>query len=109
MQNKDTFSGYHPIINFLYFALVLVFTMFFLHPVSMLISLTCSITYAVYLNGRQAVRFSLLYMLPMALLAMVVNPAFNHEGATILAYLPTGNPLTLESILYGLASGALAS
>ncbi|MBQ8144954.1 MAG: energy-coupling factor transporter transmembrane protein EcfT [Butyricicoccus sp.] len=107
MQNKDTFSGYHPIINFLYFALVLIFTMFFMHPVSMLISLTCSITYAVYLNGRQAVRFSLLYLLPMALLAMVVNPAFNHEGATILTYLPTGNPLTLESILYGLASGVL--
>ena len=106
-QSKDTFSGYHPIINFLYFALVLLFAMCFLHPVSMLISLVCAVTYAVYLNGRKAVRFSLLYMLPMALLAMIVNPAFNHEGATILTYLPTGNPLTLESILYGLASGVM--
>ena len=26
---------------------------------------------------------------------------------TILTYLPTGNPLTLESVLYGLAAGAM--
>lgn len=34
-----------------------------------------------------------------------VNPAFSHEGRTILRYLPSGNPLTLESILYGIAQG----
>ena len=106
-QSKDPFSSYHPIINFLYFALVLLFTMCFMHPVSLVISLACAITYAVTLNGKQAVRFSLTAMLSMALLAMIVNPAFNHEGATILTYLPTGNPLTLESILYGLASGLM--
>ena len=91
-------------INFLYFALVIVFTMFFMHPVSLLISLVCALTYAVYLNGRKAVRFSLTALLPMMLLAALVNPVFNHEGVTILTYLPTGNPLTLESIVYGVAS-----
>jgi len=40
-------------------------------------------------------------------MAAIINPAFNHEGATILAYLPSGNPLTLESILYGLASAVM--
>ena len=49
----------------------------------------------------------LLFLLPMVLIAAVVNPAFNHEGATILTYLPTGNPLTLESILYGLAAALM--
>ena len=43
----------------------------------------------------------------MALLAALVNPAFVHQGATILTYFPSGNPLTLESILYGCASGVL--
>ena len=104
MRNRDTFSSYHPIINFLYFVLVLVFTMFFMHPISLLISLGSSLTYAIYLNGRKAVRFSLLYMLPMMLLAAVTNPVFNHAGVTILLYLPTGNPLTLESMIYGVAS-----
>jgi energy-coupling factor transport system permease protein len=53
------------------------------------------------------VRFSLMYMLPMILLAAVINPALNHEGATILTYLPSGNPLTLESILYGIAAAIM--
>lgn len=107
LQHRDSFSSYHPSINFLYFGLVLVFSMFFMHPVCILISLSASLAYAVYLNGRKAVRFSLLFMLPMVLMAAILNPAFNHEGATLLAYLPSGNPLTLESIVYGLAAALM--
>ena len=109
MQSRDTFSSYHPIINFLYFALVLVYTMFFMHPVSTLISLASAMANATYLNGKKAVRFSLRYLLPMMLLAAVINPAFNHEGATILTYLPSGNPLTLESIFYGISAAVMLS
>ena len=104
MRNRDAFSAYHPIINFLYFVLVLVFTMFFMHPVSLVISLLSALAYSVCLNGTRAVRFSLTAILPMMLIAAVVNPIFNHEGATILTYLPSGNPLTLESMIYGVAS-----
>ena len=104
MRNRDAFSSYHPIINFLYFVLVLVFTMFFMHPVSLAISLLSALAYSVCLNGTKAVRFSLTAILPMMLIAAVVNPIFNHEGATILTYLPSGNPLTLESMVYGVAS-----
>ena len=104
MRNRDAFSSYHPIINFLYFVLVLVFTMFFMHPVSLVISLLSALAYSVCLNGTRAVRFSLTAILPMMLIAAVVNPIFNHEGATILTYLPSGNPLTLESMIYGVAS-----
>ena len=107
MQNRDTFSSFHPIINFLYFGLVLVFSMCFMHPVCLGISLVTALSYSIYLRGKKAVRFSLLYMLPMMLLAALVNPAFNHEGATILEYLPSGNPLTLESITYGIAAATM--
>jgi energy-coupling factor transport system permease protein len=107
MQNKDAFSGYHPIINFLYFGFVLVFTMFFMHPACLAVSLVSALTYSIYLRGRKALRFSLTFMLPMMLLAAVMNPAFNHEGATILTYLPTGNPLTLESITYGITAAVM--
>ena len=107
MRNKDAFSGYHPTINFLYYALVLLFPMCLMHPVYLLISLIGALTYDIYLKGRKAVRFAVMGLLPMAALAALVNPAFNHEGATILTYLPSGNPLTLESILYGLAAGAM--
>ena len=107
MKHTDGFSAFHPIVNFLYFALVIGFTMFFMHPVCLLISLVGSLAYAIYLSGQKAVRFALWYMLPLMLFAAIINPAFNHEGVTILTYLPTGNPLTLESILYGLGAAAM--
>lgn len=103
----DAFSRYHPLVNFLFFALVLVYSMALMHPVCLFISLICATLYTVRLNGRKGLGFSLKVALPVLVLAAVVNPAFNHAGVTILAYLPTGNPLTLESILYGLAAGCM--
>ena len=107
MNRRDAFSSYHPLVNFVYFALVLLFSMFLMHPACLLISLIGGIAYNISLNGHRAVRFQLRYMLPMAVLAAIINPAFNHEGATLLCYLPSGNPLTLESILYGIAAALL--
>lgn len=107
MVNRDTFSSYHPVVNFLYFGLVLIFSMVFMHPLCLGISLTCAIIYSVYLNGKKAARFHLLYMLPMFLFAALINPAFSHAGGTILSYLPSGNPLTLESIVYGIAAAVM--
>ena len=107
MRNKDAFSGYHPTINFLYYALVLLFSMCLMHPVYLAISLTGALAYDIYLKGRKAVRFAVMGLLPMAAVAALVNPAFNHEGQTILTYLPGGNPLTLESMLYGVAAAVM--
>ena len=76
MRNKDAFSGYHPTINFLYFALVLLFSMCLMHPVYLLISLTGALTYDIYLKGRKAARFAVMGLLPMAVFAALVNPAF---------------------------------
>ena len=107
MKNRDAFSGYHPVINFLYYALVLLFSMCLMHPVYLAISLTGALAYAITLNGQKAVRFAVMGLLPMAALAALVNPAFNHEGMTILTYLPSGNPLTLESMFYGVAAAVM--
>ena len=104
---KDAFSSYHPAVNFSFFALVLGFTMFFTHPVCLGLSLTCAFAYSLYLKGRGGLRFSLLYMLPMLILTALLNPLFNHQGATILTYFRSGNPLTLESILYGVAAAVM--
>ncbi len=81
--------------------------MIMMNPFSLLISLGSALCYAMYLNGKNAIRFSIGILLPMMIMAALLNPAFNHEGATILSYLPSGNPLTLESILYGLASAGM--
>lgn len=107
MINRDAFSSFHPLINMLYFALVIGCAMLLTHPACLGISLACGLAYSIYLNGKKAVRFNLLYMLPMFVAAALINPAFSHAGATILTYLPSGNPLTLESITYGIAAATM--
>ncbi len=103
----DRFAKYHPLVNFLYFALVIGFSMALTHPLAQGISLVCAILYAVQTEGKKAVFFALKWCLPIMLLTAIMNPAFSHEGVTVLLYLPSGNPLTLESILYGLSAGVM--
>lgn len=107
MAHQDGFSGYHPLVNFAYFACVLLFTMFLRHPLTLLLSFLGAFCYLAELQGLRAAARSLAALTPVVLLSAVLNPAFNHAGATILTYLPTGNPLTLESILYGLVAAVM--
>ena len=107
VKMQDRFSKYHPLVNFLYFTLVIGFSMALNHPLAQGISLVCAAAYAVQAEGKKAVLFTLKWCLPIMLLTAFMNPAFSHEGITILLYFPTGNPLTLESILYGLSAGVM--
>lgn len=104
---NDTFQKYHPLVNFLYFSLVIGFSMALNHPLAQILSFTCACFYAVQAEGKKAVMFCLKWCLPIMLITAFFNPAFSHEGVTILLYFPTGNPLTLESILYGLSAGVM--
>lgn len=99
----------HPAVSLLYFTAVIVFAMFLMNPVCLTLSLLCSAATAVVLNGRKTVLFALKVILPLALLAIVINPFINHRGVTVLGYLPWNNPLTLESILFGVASAVMLS
>ena len=104
---KNSFYTYHPAIPFFYFTGVLAFCMFVLHPVFLAVSGLSAFAYLVLLKGPKSAFVRLLIFLPMALLIAVGNPLFNHEGATILWYLKSQNPVTLESILFGAASGGM--
>ena len=104
---RDSFSEYHPFINLIYFAFTISFSLVLTHPLAQGISLMCAVIYAISINGKKSVIFLLKYCLPMVLLTAFINPAFNHEGATTLLYFPNGNPLTLESILYGFSAGVM--
>jgi len=101
LKNKDEFSSFHPIINFIYFAFVLFFSMSLMHPVFLLISLLASLFYAKSFKKVPK------YMLVMVVSAAILNPVFNHEGITILFYLHSGNPVTLESLIYGFFSSCM--
>ncbi|MBQ0037343.1 MAG: energy-coupling factor transporter transmembrane protein EcfT [Clostridiales bacterium] len=77
------------------------------HPACLLISLTSAAAYLVVLRGGRELAAQCRWLLPVALCAAVLNPLFTHRGMTVLAHLPSGNPVTLESILYGLAAAAM--
>lgn len=106
---NDRFSQFHPIVNLTFYVAVIAFTMFLMNPVCLGISLCCALVNAIYLNGVKTVRFGIRIVLPTVILVSVINPIVNHQGVTILEYLPWNNPLTLESILYGIASSVMVS
>nr|WP_317363731.1 energy-coupling factor transporter transmembrane component T [uncultured Blautia sp.] len=106
-MRQDIFSSFHPSINFLYFVLVIGCSMFVMHPVFLGLSCAGGMAYYVYLKHWKALKTALWLMLPVFLISAAVNPLFNHQGITLLFYLKNGNPMTLESILYGLAAGAM--
>lgn len=83
------------------------FTFAFMHPMSLGISLLGALLLLFVLEKRNALRFVLMCLLPLFLLTAVANPLFSHRGVTILAYFPGGNPLTLQSILFGLAQATM--
>lgn len=103
----DCFSSFHPLINFIYFISVIVFSMFFMHPIFQGIAFISAFTYSVMLKGKKGWLFTIFYMLPMLLFMAILNPVFNHEGVTILFYLKSGNPVTLESTLYGVSAAVM--
>ncbi|MEG1835663.1 MAG: energy-coupling factor transporter transmembrane component T [Oscillospiraceae bacterium] len=103
---SDSFSSYHPFVNFFYFAVVIISSMFFSNPILLLISLIVGFSYSIYQNGIKAFKFNLMFSLPTVIFIAILNPLFNHEGATILFYL-NDNPITMESIIYGISSAIM--
>ena len=103
----NEFKTYHPIVNFIYFLVVIGLSCFLMHPVCLITSFVCAFLYSVLLLGTRKVLKNALIILPVMIVAALVNPLFNHKGITILAYFPNGNPLTLESVVYGLFAAVL--
>ena len=101
------FSEFHPSVNVFYFAGILAFSMIVQHPLCRLLSLLGALCWTGQLLTKETKKTLKKILLPTALLAILINPAFSHEGVTILTYLPGGNPLTAESIWYGLSMAVM--
>ncbi len=105
----NAFSRIHPAVQAVYFIVVMILTMFILHPFFLIISFVSAVIFYVYIGGRKALGTMIKFIFPMSVLVALINPLFNHAGVTILCYLPSGNPLTLESLIFGGVSGVLFS
>ena len=106
-MEKSEFKSYHPIVNLMYFVAVIGFSMVILHPACLLVSLVSAFVYSVMLKGEKAVKTNLFYMIPVVLVTALLNPLFNHQGITVITFLPDGNPLTLEAVIYGLCAAVM--
>lgn len=106
MKGK-AFGTCHPSVLLLYFLLVLTFSVCLMHPICLMISLISALGCNLLLRGGRALLQSFRWLFPVIFLAAAVNPLFVHRGVTVLGYFPGGNPLTLESILYGIGGAAL--
>ncbi len=105
----NEFKTYHPIVNFTYFVCVIGFSMFLMHPVFLAISLFGGVMSSLIFKGKKETAVNLWMVLPLILFAALINPVFNHEGATILAYFPSGNPFTAESAIYAFAAATMVA
>lgn len=104
---QSEFKKFHPVVNFTYFVFVITFSCVFMNPVCLAVSLICGTVYCLFLKGAQALKTSLKYVVSVAVLAVIINPLFNHQGVTVICYFPSGNPLTMESVFYGLGAAAM--
>ena len=95
----------NPIAAFLWLMMVAGIAMFCFNPAILAISLLGALLFFIARNPDARPSAHLPYLLLFALSALL-NPLFNHNGATVLFVL-NDNPVTLEAIYYGAAMGGM--
>ena len=102
----DEFSRYHPVVNLIFYLLVLGTTMFQMSVGLVFISLFSAVVYYFMLKKTEGLKYCAV-VVGIIIVSALINPLFSHKGGTLLFYLFTGNPVTLESIIYGLISAII--
>lgn len=98
-------STYHPFVLCSFFVVLLACTMFFMHPVLLVISFVAAFTLLCRIKGKTAWK-QLYWIVPVIVLSAVINPMFSHNGEHPILYV-NSNAITLEAIAYGFAIGTL--
>lgn len=104
---NDGFTRLHPIVILLYFLLLSVISMIILNPYMLAICFVLTFAYMLASDAKNAVKAAVFMDIPIFFLSVIMNPLFNGKGITILFYSPFGNPVTLEALIYGAASGLM--
>ena len=102
----DEFSRYHPVVNLIFYLLVLGTKMFQMSVGLVFISLFSAVVYYFMLKKTEGLKYCAV-VVGIIIVSAIINPLFSHKGGTLLFYLFTGNPVTLESIIYGLISAII--
>lgn len=103
---NDEFARFHPLVNLIFYIIVFGITMFQMQFGLVLISVFSALVYFFWLKKGSGAKYFLVTV-GIFVIASLINPMFSHKGNTLLFYLFTGNPITLESIIYGIISSAI--
>lgn len=98
-------SEVNPIVSFLWLMTSAGIAMFCFNPILLLISLFGAVAYFFVRNPENGFKAQIPYLLLFAA-PILVNPLFNHSGATVLFVL-NHNPVTMEALYYGLMLGCM--
>ena len=98
-MQRDGFSEYHPVVNFLFFIAAIGSVVVIQHPGYLLVSTLAGACYYGMLQGRKGLA-RLCGLLPLGLLIAAMNPLFNTYGSHVLFHI-FGRPYTLEALIYG--------
>lgn len=101
MIMRDSFSEYHPAVNFVFFVGAIGCGVVFQHPAYLAVSVAASLLYYLTLGRKKAAK-AILWMLVVVVCLAAVNPIFNTRGAHVLFSL-FGRPYTQEALVYGIA------
>ena len=101
-EKRDTFSTFHPVINFTFYIGAFVLGMMLIHPVFLIISAVTAAAFYITVKGGKAAGF-ITGMVPLFLVLSFVNPLFNTYGTRVLFTWWKGRPYTLEALGYGMA------
>ncbi|MCR4956884.1 MAG: energy-coupling factor transporter transmembrane protein EcfT [Lachnospiraceae bacterium] len=100
------FQKVHPMVNVIFYVLVIVINIFSNDPVFLATAFLCAWFYTVILGGVKTMKINLLITLPVAVMMTAINGFFSHNGATVLFFI-NNNRITLEAFLFGISSACL--
>ena len=72
-EKRDTFSTFHPVINFTFYIGAFILGMMLIHPVFLAVSAVTAASFYITVKGRKAKSF-LLGMIPLFLMLSFINP-----------------------------------
>lgn len=106
---KNGMEGFHPIVLLMFFTSCLSVTMLIMHPFFLLTSFISGLLYIFVCGGADGLLNSLKFNIITSLMIIIINPLISHCGVTVITYLPDGNPLTMESVVFGCAAALMLS
>ena len=108
LKELSTFGSFHPSVNFTYFVIVVAISMSSMNPWFLAGSFVSAFAYTIILSGKSAIKFNIMFIIPIVLISALLNMLFMHDGVTELFYMYE-NAVTLEALIYGIMMGLMLS